>query len=214
LRKMNFINLQVATYFGLNPRGTLIALLEGENDDRRIMENSDIIVLPDGKDASEIVNLYDANMWNNATLAAILRSAGVRSRTAGHALTSLGLLLRLRQVMEDTAPESAYEPTSFGRNKWEYWFPILREMVVGIVITILTIVGVQFLYGWSEEFHHQYECVKTSEFYSLKCYVLKKCRSYLEEMNYNLVYTCMCGLGLAAANTLRKYQNAATKPFQ
>jgi len=210
---MKFIQRQVANYFGLDPRQALLDGIEAENDDRRVMENTDILVIPDGKNDDE-VNIYENNMWNNATLAALLRNAGVRSRTAGHALTALGLILRLRQIVEDTAPESAYEPTAFGRNKWEYWFPIIREMVVGIVITILTIFSVQYLYGWSEDFHQRYECSKVGNFYSLHCYVFKKCRAYLEEMNYNLVYTVICGLGLAAANTLRKYQNAATKAFQ
>ena len=210
---MNFISQQVATYFGLDPRQDLLNGIESENDDRRVMEANDILVAPDGTNDDE-VNIYQANMWNNATLAALLRNSGVRSRSAGHALTAMGLLLRLRQVVEDTAPENAYEPTAFGRNKYEYWFPIFREMVVGVSITILTIVSVQYLYGWSEDFHQHYECSKVRNFYSLQCYVFKKCRAYLEEMNYNLVYTVICGLGLAAANTLRKYQNAATKSFQ
>tara|TARA_R110000803_G_scaffold1094_5_gene3725 strand:+ start:169 stop:960 length:792 start_codon:yes stop_codon:yes gene_type:complete len=213
LRKMDFLHRQVASYFGLTPRETLIRLLEHENDDRRVMENADLIVVPDDSDASNEVNLYNANMWNVAPLATILRSAGVKTRSAGHALSLLGLLLRLRHVMDDTAPESAYDPTCFGRNKWEYWYPILKEIFVLFIITTLTVIGVQFLYVWSEHFHHTYECVKTSEFFSAKCYVLKKCRSYLEEMNYNLVYTVICGIGLAIANILRKFTNAATANF-
>tara|TARA_R110000787_G_scaffold252484_1_gene357935 strand:+ start:107 stop:739 length:633 start_codon:yes stop_codon:yes gene_type:complete len=209
---MNFIHQQIADYFGLDPRQSLLNGIEAENDDRRVMENTDILVVPDGKNDDK-VNLYESNMWNNATLAGLLRNAGVRSRSAGHALTALGLISRLRQIVENTASESAYEPTAFGRNKWEYWFPIIREMVVGVGITILTIFTVQYLYGFSEDFHQSYECSKVSNFYSLHCYVLKKCRAYLEEMNYNLVYTVICGLGLACANTLRKYQNSATKAF-
>jgi hypothetical protein len=49
------------------------------------MEAADILVAPDGTNDEE-VNIYQANMWNNATLAALLRNAGVRSRSAGHAL--------------------------------------------------------------------------------------------------------------------------------
>lgn len=210
---MNFIRQQVVTYFGINPRQQVLDGIEAENNDRKVMEATDILVAPDGNNEDD-VNIYQANMWNNATLAALLRNANVRSRNAGHALTALGLILRLRQVIEDTAPETAYEPTAFGRNKYEYWSPIVREMVVGISITIMTIFTVQYLYGWSEDLHQAYECSKIINFYSLHCYVFKKCRSYLEEMNYNLVYTVICGLGLAAANTLRKYQNAATRPFQ
>ena len=210
---MERIHQELANYFGLDPRQSLLNGIEAENDDRRVMEATDILVVPDGDNDDE-VNIYENNMWNNATLAALLRNAGVRSRNAGHALTAMGLILRLRQVVENTAPETAYEPTAFGRNKWEYWFPILRELFVGVGITILTIFTVQYLYGWSEELHQSYECSKVANFYSLHCYVFKKCRAYLEEMNYNLVYTVICGLGLAAANTLRKYQHAATKAFQ
>lgn len=210
---MKFIEEQLSSYFGLNPRSTLISLLEAENDDRKSMEKiTDFLVIPDGTNDSK-VNIYESNMWNNATLANILRNAGVRTRTAGHPLTSLGLILRLRQVIENNAPETAYEPTAFGRNKYEYWQPIIRELIVGIGITFVTIFAVQYMYSWSEELHHRYNCVKTSEFYSLKCYVFKKCRAYLEDMNYNLVYTVVCGIGIACANTLRKYQTAATSKF-
>ena len=59
---MSFIHQQKATHFELNPRTTLIRLLEAENDDGRVMENHDIIVLPNGDDASRVVSLYDTNM--------------------------------------------------------------------------------------------------------------------------------------------------------
>ena len=165
---MERILQELTNYFGLDPRQSLLNGIESENDDRRVMENTDVLVFPTG-DNDDKVNIYESNMWNNATLASLLRNSGVRSRSAGHALTALGL------------------------------------------ITIFT---VQYLYGFSEDFHQSYECSKLANFYSLHCYVLKKCRAYLEEMNYNLVYTVICGLGIAAANTLRKYQNAATRAFQ
>ena len=193
-----------------DPRDAIIILIKAENENRTLMKQEDLLVLPDGNNEEE-VNIYQTNMWNVAEIAAILRNGGVRDRNAGRALPLAGLLLRLRQVMEDTALVSAYEPSPFGKNKREYWFPIFREMFVGIAITILTVVVVQWLYIWSEHLHHEYNCVQTSEFYSLKCFVLKKSRAYLEEMNYNMVYTAICGLGLAAANTMRKYQSAVNK---
>ncbi len=46
---MKFIQRQVANYFGLDPRQALLDGIEAENDDRRVMENTDILVIPDGK---------------------------------------------------------------------------------------------------------------------------------------------------------------------
>ena len=207
---MDLIPYDIRAFVVNDPREAVIILIKAENENRKMMSQEDLLVFPDGNNDDE-VNIYQNNMWNVAEIAAILRNGGVRDRNAGRALPLAGLLLRLRQVMENTAPETSYEPTPFSRNKREYWFPVIREMCVGIFITILTITVVQYLYIWSEYLHQHYNCVQTSEFYSLKCFVVKKSRSYLEEMNYNMVYTAICGLGLAAANALRKYQNAVNK---
>ncbi len=203
---MNFFE-NLREYVVPDTRTTLERLIHAENEYRELMGHKDFLVLPNGHNEKE-VNIYEANLWNNAELAALLRKAGVRTRNAGHALPSLGLLLRLRQCIENTACETVYEPTALGRNKRDYWLPIFKELVHGAFICFITIVVVHCLYYWSEELHHRCRCVKISEFYSLKCYVLKKCRSYLEEMSYNLVYTVLCGLGLAMANTARKYSTA------
>ncbi len=211
--KMDDIQRRLRNYFQINPPANVIELLRNENDNRRLMGHDDILVIPP-QIGDEEVNIYDDNMWNVAGLAGLLRVAGVRVREAGHPLPLLGLLLRLRQVVEDTAPSHAYEPSPFGKNKWSYWFPILQELFSGLAITLGTIFAVQVLYHWSEEYHHRYNCTYSSEFYTLKCYVLKKSRSYLEELNYNLVYTVLCGLGIAFANTLRKYQSSATARFK
>ena len=40
---------------------------------------------------------------------------------------------------------------------------------------------------------------------------MKKSRAYLEEMNYNLVYTTLCGLGIAMAGILSRAKAYATK---
>jgi hypothetical protein len=210
---MNIIPEEIIRAFVVEePREVIIRLIREENENRILMNQEDILVLPDG-DNGDDVNIYQNNMWNVAEIAGILRQAGVRDRIAGRALPLAGLLLRLRQVMEENAIVGAFEPHPFGRNKKEYWLPILREMVLGVIITILTIIVVQWLYIWSEHFHHVFNCVQTSEFYSLKCFVIKKSRSYLEEMNYNMVYTTVCGLGIAAANTLRKYQSAVDRQW-
>ena len=52
------------------------------------MEANDILIAPDGTNDDE-VNIYQANMWNNATLAALLRNAGVRSRSYSVTFTFL-----------------------------------------------------------------------------------------------------------------------------
>ena len=58
---------------------------------------SNILIIRNGKNDTNVY-IFEANMWSNATLASRLRSAGIRTRSAGHALTSLGKILRLRQA--------------------------------------------------------------------------------------------------------------------
>ena len=98
---MNVIWKQIVNYV-IPAKSHLIHNLRSDNDERRLMDRP-LLVLPEDANERYPENYYDENMWNNAPLAGILRESGIRTRSAGHNITGLVLLLRLRQVMEETA---------------------------------------------------------------------------------------------------------------
>jgi len=91
--------------------------IESKNEDRREIENTDILVAPSSWRQEwwwrNEVNIYENKMCKNVSLAVLLGNSSIWSRSACHALLALGLILRLHQVIENTAPETAYELTAF-----------------------------------------------------------------------------------------------------
>ena len=203
---------QIVNYVAPSAKYRLICHLKLDNDERRLMDRP-LLVLPEDATQKKPENYYDENMWNNAPLAGILRESGIRTRGAGHNLTGLVLLLRLRQVMEGTAPPRAFEPNWYGENKKEFYLPLLTDFLMTTFLVAGTVLGVHYLYGFCERYHTQLECHTWKEFYSLKCFVLKQSRHYLEMFNYELVFTTMCVVGLALVSIFRKHQSALYARF-
>jgi hypothetical protein len=112
--------------------------------------------LPNDPDVDgEVVNSKDTELWNLdvPTSTLLLRNAGVRTREGGVALTVGGLRRRLRQVWENKAVPKYFEPSPAGINKWEYWLPIVRELIQGVLIVVGTILLSRYLYIWAEHYH-------------------------------------------------------------
>ncbi len=149
---------------------------------------------------------------SNSTI--ILRNAGVRTREGGVALNVGGLRRRLRQVWENKAVAKYFEPSPAGINKREYWLPIVLELIQGALIIIGTILLSRYLYIWAEYYHERWDCVTYGNFYSLWCYTAKKSRAYLEDLNYNMVYTALIGCGAFASKLLMTYQRQFNRYFQ
>ena len=137
----------------------LIYYLKLDNENRRLMnegkrvaEKTLLMILPEDATETEPENYYNENMWNNAPLAGCLRSSGIKTRGAGHNLTGQGLLLRLRQVMEGTAPDDAFELNWYGENKKEFYLPIASDFLTTFALVFGTIYVVHYLYGFCEQY--------------------------------------------------------------
>ncbi len=190
--------------------------LDEYNDERRAVDEPEI-PFPDelGEDGEPLVSneieVYNLDVPTNTT---ILRRAGVRTREGGVALNVGGLRRRLRQVWENKAVAKYFEPSPAGINKREYWLPIVLELIQGACIIIGTILLSRYLYIWAEYYHEKWDCVAYGNFYSMWCFTAKKSRAYLEDLNYNMVYTALIGCGAFASKLLMTYQKQFNKYFQ
>lgn len=192
-------------YISPSHQTILKKLLLEENENRKQLE-MDILIFPEEETKSVKSNLFDANQWTVGALASLLREAGVRTRKAGRELTGNPLMTRMRQVYENTASASCYEPTVSGANWWEYWLPFFIEFIYLIIFVSGTILGVLFLYTWTENLHASYGCISYTRFYSWECFILKKARAYLENLNYDLAHTVIMGVALSLTRILAKFQ--------
>ena len=125
------------------------------------------------------------------------------------------LIRILKRVLDDSIERKDFVPRAFGYNMYEYWVPIFSNIAYVILVTTGTIFLINISYLAAEYYHDDYECVVWYKMYSLQCYVLKKVRNYLEEMNYNIVYSTMCALSLALTTlfvNLRKYNEVLMNP--
>ncbi len=149
---------------------------------------------------------------SNSTI--ILRNAGVRTRDGGVALGKEGLSRRIKTVWENRGRVNWFEPTPTGINRREWWLPMFKEFFTGVAMVVGTILLSRYLYIWAEHYHAKWDCVSYGNFYSMWCYTAKKSRAYLEDMNYNMVYTALIGCGAFASKLLMSYQRQFNKVFQ
>ena len=166
-----------------------------DNDEEIYLTPDDF---PDNTSSSEIT-LYQQDKWTVEGYASILRNAGVRTRNAGNSLSKGALARRLRQVWEEKAKPSVFEPTMIGENWMEFWKPWLDEFIKSIVFVLITMAVTMGLFRFVEYFHAEWKCNQIFEFFSMWCYATKKTRSFLEEQNYNMAYQVLTGLGIRGA---------------
>jgi len=190
--------------------------LDAYNAEKRSCDEPTLPLPDDLNEAGEVqrsdeIEVYNLDIPTNTT---ILRNAGVRTREGGVALNVGGLRRRLRQVWENRACPKYFEPSPTGINRREYWLPIVKEFVTGVLIVIGTILLSRYLYILAEYYHSKWNCVEYGNFYSMWCYTAKKSRAYLEELNYNMVYTALIGCGAFASKIIIAYQKQFNKYFQ
>lgn len=210
------ILLPLLNFYALIPFANANAnqLLNGDIED----EAEPLLALNADEQVNGVCNLFNTTnaepSWQVDTLKVMFTSCGIKRREAGADLTKVNLIRRLERVWFNEAAENEYEPTPFGRNVRGYWFPIFKEIIYSFLFVFGTIFIVQFLYEMSESYHHEWNCVSRREFYSMKCYAAKKCRTFFEETNYNMVYTALIGMGAAATRIATKHQQQFNKYFQ
>ena len=156
-------------------------------------------------------NVFDHDQWSVADIASVLKECGILTRAAGREMDKSSLMNRMKQVYYNNANYSVYKPSPVGHNWIGFWSPYFADIFMTIATVIGTVIGVHYLYTYCEVYHYKLGCSNWKKMYSLECYVLKKSRAYLEEMNYNLVYTTLCGLGLVLAGMLARAKAYATK---
>jgi len=159
----------------------------------------------------ETYNLFDHDMWTVSEIASVLKNCDILTRSAGREMDKTSLISRMKQVYCNTASYNVFKPSPLGHNWSEFWYPYLAEVIMTIATVVATLAGVHYLYTYCEHYHYTLRCSEWRKMYSLECYVLKKSRSYLEEMNYNLVYTSLCGLGIAMTGMFARAKAYATK---
>ena len=156
-------------------------------------------------------NLFDSNEWSVSDLASVLRECGILTRNAGRDMDKNSLLLRMKNVFYNRASSDVFKSSPLGHNWRGFWKPYIAEVLMAIFTVLGTLAAVHYLYSYCEYYHYTWNCSNWRKMYSLECYVMKKSRAYLEEMNYNLVYTTLCGLGIAMAGILSRAKAYATK---
>ena len=179
-----------------------------KNTDKNTDKNIDIIVHDDDVEDG---NVFDLIQWSVPELAALLRECDILTRVAGREMDKSGLMTRMKQVYYNTERNNVYKPSPLGHNWIGFWSPYIADILITIMTVLGTLAGVHYLYTYCEYYHYAWNCSNWRKMYSLECYVLKKSRFYLEEMNYNLVYTTLCGLGIALTGLFARAKAYATK---
>ena len=156
-------------------------------------------------------NVFDSKMWSVSDLASVLRECDILTRSAGREMDKSSLVTRMKQVYFNKECSNVYKPSPLGHNWRGFWSPYTTDMIMTVAIVIGTIAGVHYLYTYCEHYHYVWNCSNWRKMYSMECYVIKKARSYLEEMNYNIVYTTLCGLGIALTGMLSRAKAYATR---
>lgn len=159
----------------------------------------------------EDFNVFDGNMWTVSELASVLNECDILTRSAGREMDKTSLVTRMKQVYYNTENCSVYKPSPLGHNWRGFWSPYTSDIMMTLATVIGTIAGVHYLYSYCEHYHYVLNCSNWRKMYSMECYVLKKARSYLEEMNYNIVYTTLCGLGIALTGMLSRAKAYASR---
>jgi hypothetical protein len=75
------------------------------------------------------------------------------------------------------------------------YMPKLGKIPRAVIAGMLFIVASRILYLLCEYLHNRLECSNVFNFYSMWCYAIKKCRSFLEEHNYDIAYTTLTTVG-------------------
>jgi hypothetical protein len=184
-------------------------------------EPNDEFVISDSDDADDFeqddCNLFTFSntepCWTKDDLTSMFAECGIKRRDAGNEMTKRNLIRRLKRVYFNLAEKNEYEPTFWGINSYEFWTPILKEILYSFLFVFGTMYLVQVLYEFTEMYHYDWNCSSRTEFYSMRCYAVKKCRSFFEETNYNMVYTCLIGLGASATRIATKHHQQFNKYF-
>ena len=179
-----------------------------KNTNKNTDKNIDIIVHDDDVEDG---NVFELIQWSVPELAALLRECDILTRVAGREMDKSGLMTRMKQVYYNTERSNVYKPSPLGHNWIGFWSPYIADILITIMTVLGTLAGVHYLYTYCEYYHYAWNCSNWRKMYSLECYVLKKSRFYLEEMNYNLVYTTLCGLGIALTGLFARAKAYATK---
>jgi len=195
-----------------NRKDYLLKLLEEENTRREESDDIQLRFLGDEKNTKETtVNVYDAELWSVSSLSSLLREAGVRTRVAGRELDKLALISRIRQILTAKEARNIYIPSPFGINYTEFWLPLLLETMYLVATVIISVVGVDYCYKWTETKHSEYDCTNFWKRFTFECYGIKKARSFLEELNYNVFYTIFCSIGIFMSKFLLKSKGMLDK---
>lgn len=192
-------NLILSRMYQRAAKETLASLIEAESEERQNEKDR-------GFDSNDPFN--DPSKWTMDTLTIIVSKVGLKASTHGVSFSKNSLIRILKRVLDESITRTDFVPRSFGYNMVEYWLPIISNVAYVMIVTTGTIMLINISYLLAEHYHDEYECVNWFKMYSLQCYVLKKVRNYLEDMNYNIVYSTMCALSLALTTlfmNLRKY---------
>jgi len=71
----------------------------------------------------------------------------------------------------------------------------LGKIPRAVIAGTLFVVASRILYLLCEYLHNRLECSSIFNFYSGWCYAIKKCRSFLENHNYDIAYTAFTTVG-------------------
>lgn len=179
------------------PKDKLLQWIEQDNERRE--ENALTIIDPS-------TNTPFTGTMNAAEAVMALNYVNAYTRVSSQQLVVATMTHRLNQIWNGTARRKYFKPEYFGPNMYDYWVPLLLEIIRGFLIVIATLIGVHLLYSWVEVFHYNQQCSRWGNMYTFQCYVAKKMRHRLEEMNYNTVYTVFCGVSVAGASVLLRIQ--------
>lgn len=187
----------------IEPRDKLMQLLQMEKEKRKEEE------IPSwDKDEHPFIM---ESMWQKDKLLDLSFQIGCKTEEHGYPLTKSSLIRRLSEICEGTAIPEVFYPTMIGKNWKGWWLPLLTESLWASFFVVMSLILVYNAYIFAEYLHDYFECSYWSNTYTLKCYVTKKVRYHLEDLNYNIVYTTLCALSLTGASILMRLQKYTKK---
>ena len=190
---MDFISV-LRTKFYENPQELLDKAIVFLNEEKS--KNNEIAI-----DKS---NVLESEQYSVGQLASLLRDANCLTRVAGRELDKGAMMSRLSSIIEGEPPKKYFVPSAFGYNSTGFWFPVLSDMLFSVIMIALIVGSSHLVYRICEHYHSLYGCQYFINSFSPECYILKKGRATLEDLQYYILYASVCAIGVAFTGVITK----------
>ena len=149
-------------------------------------------------------NKLKTETYTASQLTSLCRDAGILTQLSGKPLSIAEMMGRLKMVTNSTADNEIFNPSAFGANWKGYWYPYFNSIGYTIFTTSCALIGIFIANVFINLIHSNRNCNSFFHFLQAECYIVKKARQNLEELNYYILYTAFCAISVSALGLMAK----------